>query len=272
MFTEQELQNEVWKNLPIENYETYQVSNLGRIKSFKIKKEGKILSWGPASASDNHQKVNLSYQNRTKKFFVHRLVMLAFCPIENSDKMQVNHKDGNPLNNRLENLEWMTSEENHRHYKEVLIPERKKSGTFTVGKKPTLIELTLEGDVKNYYRGIERMAEEIGVSKTTIVRWLKEFSCDDIIDKRIKNIVIVDSIPDNHKNVSFTARPPVRRVCFEYWKKPCEIYDNCKEADKALGLNVGTTQRWIRRNWNKVSNGKVTQLGIKKVYYLEHEL
>lgn len=60
--------------------------------------------------------ISLSRLDGTKQTFrVHRLVMLAFEPIANSENFEVNHKDGDKSNNKLENLEWCTSSENQQH-------------------------------------------------------------------------------------------------------------------------------------------------------------
>lgn len=100
---------EIWKDIP--EYEgLYQASNFGRIKN--IGKTGKILKgeideWG-------YIRVCLSKNNNHKKFKVHRLVLMAFCPT-NDSKLQINHKDGNKKNNNLENLEWCTASYNTKH-------------------------------------------------------------------------------------------------------------------------------------------------------------
>eukprot|EP01084_Bolivina_argentea_P058576 106963_1 len=46
---------------------------------------------------------------------VGRIILSTFNPIENHCKMQVNHKDGNIYNNKLNNLEWVTQKENIQH-------------------------------------------------------------------------------------------------------------------------------------------------------------
>ncbi len=96
---------EVWKE--IANYDKYEVSSFGNVRN---KKTGRILK--PANKG-GYLCVGLS-NIKTKTFPVHRLVALAF--IENPEnKLHVNHKDKNSLNNKLSNLEWNTAKENNKH-------------------------------------------------------------------------------------------------------------------------------------------------------------
>lgn len=118
---------EKWKD--IKDYEgLYQVSNLGNVKSLdrkivgkdKIEKPyyGRVLSFLYSKQTKKHPLkrccVELWKDGSRKRAFVHRLVACAF--IENpNNKPQVNHIDGNPLNNCVENLEWVTNSENVKH-------------------------------------------------------------------------------------------------------------------------------------------------------------
>lgn len=101
---------EIWKD--IIGYEgLYQVSNFGRIKN----KNNLIMSLSRNRSGPNYRyMVWLSKQDKKKPFLVHRLVAEAFIPNPN-EKPTVNHIDGNPLNNHLDNLEWATKSENHIH-------------------------------------------------------------------------------------------------------------------------------------------------------------
>ena len=98
---------EIWKN--IDGFEgKYLVSNLGRIKSIKrnLIKIQKI-TWA-------YKSINLWKDAKCTCFRVHRLIAIAFIP-NPKNKPQVNHKDGDKLNNNSKNLEWMTSSENTKH-------------------------------------------------------------------------------------------------------------------------------------------------------------
>ena len=93
--------DEIWKDKKY--YEgLYQVSNCGRIKSFKWNKE-KILQ--PLIQSNGYYYVGLVKNNKRINYKIHRLVAEAFLPNPNNYK-EVNHKDENKTNNIVSNLEW----------------------------------------------------------------------------------------------------------------------------------------------------------------------
>lgn len=99
---------EIWKN--IDGYDgKYQVSNKGRIKSF----HGKTKIRKPA-ISGRYYMVTLSNNGVVKVFNIHRLVAITFLPNPNNYPV-VNHKDHNPLNNDVRNLEWCTQQYNSEH-------------------------------------------------------------------------------------------------------------------------------------------------------------
>jgi len=95
---------EVWKDIP--NFEgRYMVSNLGRIKSMKYRHHNKeeILK---QESNQNYKRVCLYTKDGKRHHFgVHRLVAMAFLPNPNNYN-EINHKDENPSNNCIDNLEW----------------------------------------------------------------------------------------------------------------------------------------------------------------------
>ena len=65
---------------------------------------------------NGYAKVRLrSTDGKTHRYSVHRLILENFKPVIGMEKLQVNHKDGNKLNNNLNNLEWTTCKENIQH-------------------------------------------------------------------------------------------------------------------------------------------------------------
>lgn len=91
---------EIWKD--IEGYPNYQVSNMGRVKSLKYDEE-KILK--SSKNSRGYLQVGLCKEGKIKFFRVHRLVAQAFLPNPNN-LSQVNHRNEDKTDNRVENLEW----------------------------------------------------------------------------------------------------------------------------------------------------------------------
>lgn len=95
---------EVWKDIP--NFEgRYMASNLGRVKSMKYRHHNKeeILK---QESNHNYKRVCLfTKDGRRHHFRVHRLVATTFLPNPNNYN-EINHKDENPSNNCVDNLEW----------------------------------------------------------------------------------------------------------------------------------------------------------------------
>lgn len=146
---------EVWKDIP--GYEgLYQVSNLGRVKSYDRKVnspirnstrmverivKGQIIK--PEIANNGYLVANLWKNNVKKRICIHRLVAEVF--IDNPDnKPCVNHKDYNRQNASVENLEWVTHQENtlysrdrmsEAHIGKSSIPN--KTGEMYVRRTPT---------------------------------------------------------------------------------------------------------------------------------------
>ena len=118
--TQKDKELEIWK--PIPNYEEYEVSTFGRVKRLAYDKpvcggsfqhcNERILS--PQLRKNGYQTVMLSKKGVIKSFLIHRLVAITFIP--NPDNLQqVNHKDENPSNNCVNNLEWCDQKYNSNY-------------------------------------------------------------------------------------------------------------------------------------------------------------
>lgn len=98
----------------------YQVSNYGRIKSMGIY-HGKTNNYFKKEhilkviiSNSGYTRVCLKKYGIGKDFSIHRVVACTFIKNHNN-LLEVNHKDGNKLNNCVSNLEWVTKSENVKH-------------------------------------------------------------------------------------------------------------------------------------------------------------
>lgn len=122
------------RNLPIKNWGGYSINANGEVFSYwgrttNLKmiliKKGKIIANKPLKSG--HVTVTLRKRNNiVKKFLIHRLVAEAFIPNPNNYPY-VCHKDGNPKNNKIDNLYWGTQKMN--------ISDTLKHGTRLFGEK-----------------------------------------------------------------------------------------------------------------------------------------
>lgn len=100
--------SEIWKK--IEGFENYEISNLGRVRSIKKGKE-KILKGGIDNNGYHH--ITLCKNGKVKTITIHKLVAIAFLNhIPNGFEKVVNHINFIKTDNRLENLEIVTTREN----------------------------------------------------------------------------------------------------------------------------------------------------------------
>lgn len=107
---------EKWKK--IKNWDIYEISNCGNVRSISRKdKVNRIKTNRLLKKNINnfgYEYVSFYYNGKSQKKLVHRLVAEAFLP-KSEEKNIINHKDGNKLNNCVDNLEWCTQKENIIH-------------------------------------------------------------------------------------------------------------------------------------------------------------
>jgi hypothetical protein len=135
----------------LEQYDNkYSVNDTGDVFSLKGSKKklmGKITKYGYRQLLINH--------NGVKKYvFEHKIILSSFTDnVEN--KRTVNHKDGNKLNNCLNNLEWATDSENQLHaIKNKLITHK--------------IDFEIAEKIRNDIGSHRVLAEKYGIGKTQI--------------------------------------------------------------------------------------------------------
>lgn len=152
---------EVWK--PIEGYEgLYEVSNYGNVR--RVFRYGRpyISPCKCKVTKDGYYESTLVKENKPKSIRTHRLVAKAFC--ENPEnKLEVNHIDGNKLNNHADNLEWCTSSENQKHAYRLGL-QQVSGGAISNRKRVRCIELDVETESLS---AMQRLLCERGYTTTT---------------------------------------------------------------------------------------------------------
>lgn len=151
---------ELWVTIP--EHPNYKVSSFGRVKSLarkhRLKNDNyymtkeKIIK--PAVNKNGYQHLSLD----CKDYRVHRLVAQAFIKNPNNYR-DVNHKNGNKLDNRVSNLEWVSHSQNEIHKIYVL----KKSGKFI---RPMRKVLCVETGKK--YESIASACRDLGIKTSHI--------------------------------------------------------------------------------------------------------
>lgn len=179
------MNKEIWKD--ISGYEgLYQVSNLGRVKRLEWKRfslgkwqtiKEKILKQTISTTGYWHISLNKNGKHYTYK--VHRLVAEAFIP--NPDNLPcINHKDNNPLNNNVKNLEWCTYKYNNNYgnHNEKLRQSRlgKKASEEAKQKMRNASPKRLSVqciETKTIYKSINEASRKTGIDASSISKACK---------------------------------------------------------------------------------------------------
>ena len=163
--------HEIWKD--VVGYEKYyQVSNIGRVRSndrliehgnHKFIKKGIVLK--QSFTTTGYKKVELSINKKKKSTKVHRMVLMAFEGMPVGEKNVTNHKDLNKINNNIDNLEWVTTQENVTH----AIESGAWENIIKIDKNQ-LYDLYI-----NQKKGLKEISDILNISEQVIYRNMKKY-------------------------------------------------------------------------------------------------
>lgn len=164
----EEIDGEEWKE--ILGYDGYYISNMGRVRRFVSSYQRWVyLTPYPNKVNSSRYYISLP-DNKGKRhnLFVHRLVGFAFVNGNTEEHNVINHIDGNPLNNKSTNLEWVTSSENSIH----AFRELKRTTGRRYSKNSRFKKIIVDG--KFEFKTIEACAKFYKVSPTQMQRYISK--------------------------------------------------------------------------------------------------
>lgn len=211
------------KQIILDNISTYYfITEDGKCYNSKT---GKFLK-GQQNCKNHYFSYMLTMPDGTKKRrYAHRLVAAAYLPApEEKEKTEINHKDGNKLNNHFSNLEWVTKSENGQHALEQEL--RKFSHIFCFNKDKKLIA---------EYKNVTEAAKAAKISKSMIFQELQ---------KEIKSLSggfywSKENVLEKTKNYPNLGKS---KEVFQYDLNGRFInsYSSTGQAARSLGINNGS--------------------------------
>ena len=165
-----------WRVIP--DHPEYEVSNLGQVRNAQSKR---VLR--PFLNERGYLKVKLGFSGNNEAFFIHRLVLSTFgepCP----EGLECGHLNGVRTDNRLDNLAWVTREENAAH--KVLHGTARRDKPGVVKLNPEIVR-----SIRSRYRKLDRpigrtsdnkkeLAKEYGLHVSSIVQIVKRKTWKDV--------------------------------------------------------------------------------------------
>lgn len=190
-----EIKKEYWKDIP--GYEgMYQCSTYGNVRSldryiqghsgkYQFKKGQDII---PRKNKNGYLQFALNKDSERKMVYVHIIIAETFLKKDNLCKCTVNHKDGNKINNSVDNLEWCSYSQNNKHAYDELHRNVSKEGA----RRKEIYFIDTKTKSMKYYESIAEASRSIKLSHTQINRYIHS-------DKKWKGRYII--LTDNNKSV-----------------------------------------------------------------------
>lgn len=183
-----------------------------------------------------------------RAFFRHRLLCMCFKPIENSNEYTVDHINGIPGDDRLENLEWVTIKENIRRY---------WKGSYPSRIEPILRYDLVSNTVTEYSSYLE-LAKVLNVSRYEILRRLSRrfgFVFKDLSILKYKSDprefpVITDASMQRLKD-----KLSKEIVCFNHYTGTKKIFSTMQECANYLNVVPSVITTRLRKNQNFFNDG-----------------
>lgn len=164
------------------NYEIDEVGNIYSLartivsgknhKCIRVVKE-RILK--PSIDRYGYKKIVLTKNGKSYYFTVHRLVAINFISDPEAERNTVNHKDGNKLNNHVDNLEWMSHKENLQHAWDTGLKKPSVQKKGEENKKAKLTNKQAE-EIRNSNLSLRKLGAIYGVHNKVISRIKKGIS------------------------------------------------------------------------------------------------
>ena len=192
-----ETQIELWR--PIEGFSGYEVSSIGRVRSFwrksgsgsSVKNDRKYGAWtyvlgasahllSHGSDKDGYHYVRLrGRDSKTHHCRIHRLVSSAFIANPRpTTATKVNHRNNVTSDNRLENLEWCTQQENEDHARAIGVwPKGESHGMARVTESDVRIIRQRSGNGESNLR----IAKDYGITGAAVYRIKKRLTWKEVI-------------------------------------------------------------------------------------------
>lgn len=225
-------EDEIWKD--IIGYEgLYQISNLGRVKSIeRVTTKGNGFNYNVKEIimkpyiSFDYLNIKLCKNSVYKHFDIHRLISLHF--IENKNNItshnQINHRDKNPQNNDIENLEWISNRENSSHNK---IGKNLTSRFIGVSWEETHKKFRCRIQINGKQESIGESINEIDVAEVYL-----EFCKNNNIENKYAFEIYNDYCLENNIENKFLLQPNKRD-----WVNRLKLEADNKKSSILIGVS-----------------------------------